>query len=324
MPPSTDQPNQATAPAAGPPQATELKTRDSGGSPRHQSWQRVTGRAQAQARVAALLVAILVLGAAGGWFVSQGLKTPTATKTTPTKVETLSPADIDKLSQVGTSLGNSNQVLTVGANSVFQGKVDVGSDLTLNGKLNGNGAASLSSLQIAGATSLSDLAVQKNLQVSGLTALQNGLTVNSLLAVTGNLTVSGSTSVSNLTAGVISANQLQLNGPLSLGHTISSGPPATATSGSSLVGAGTISISGNDTAGTIVINTGTAPVAGSLINVTFHTAYGAPVHVLLTPRSGAAAGAPVYTSTSATGFSVRIDSPPPSSSTLSFDYFVTQ
>ena len=84
----------------------------------------------------------MVVGAAGGFFIAIGLRTPAPAKTSTTKVETLSPAEISRLSQIGTNLGTSNQILTIGANTVFQGKVNVVSDLTLGGHLNANGATS--------------------------------------------------------------------------------------------------------------------------------------------------------------------------------------
>jgi len=288
------------------------------------SWERVASRSRNYGRVAALLGAILVVGAAGGFFIAIGLRTPAPAKTSSTKVQTLSPAEISQLSQVGTNLGTSNQILTIGANTVFQGKVNVVSDLTLGGHLNANGPVSFPSLTIAGQTTLTNLIVQQALQINGLTNAQNGLTVQGLAAINGNLNVSGTASIGTVSASTIAVKSLQVSGPLSVGHLVTSGPPITFTKGGGLGGGGTVSASGNDASGTIAINIGSGATGGTLITVAFRAVYAANVHVLLTPTSDAAALARVYIVRSPSGFSVVAAAGSSLGGVMSFDYFVTQ
>jgi cytoskeletal protein CcmA (bactofilin family) len=312
-----------STPPPAPQQPTELKSVASADtSKRQNSWRRITSRSRNYGRVAALLGAILVAGGVGGYFISIGLNPQTAPKTATPKVETLSPAEISKLSQVGSQLGNSNQTLTIGANSVFQGKVNIGSDLTLGGQLNANGPVSISSLAISGATNLTNLSVAQALQVSGLTNAKNGLTVQGLAAINGNLSVSGAAAFGSLTSGSISAKSIQISGPFTIGHIVSTGPPVSSSNGTSIGAGGTTSVAGNDTSGTVTINVGSGAAAGSLANVTFRAAYGANVHVLLTPVSTGAATANVYVTHTPTGFTINSAVTP--SGNLGFDYFVTQ
>jgi hypothetical protein len=313
MPPSNQPPTEPT----------ELESVKATDTPKKaSSWRRITNRSRNYGRVAALLGAILVVGAAGGYFVSIGLRQPTTNKTAAPKVENLTPSEISKLSQVGSQLGSSNQVLTIAANTVFQDKVAIGSDLTLGGTLNANGPVSISSLSIAGQTNLANLAVGKNLQVTGLTNAQNGLTVTGLTTVNGNLSVSGAAAVGSLTTNTISAKSISISGPFTISHIISTGAPVSSSNGAALGSGGTTSVSGNDTAGTVNMNIGSGAGTGTLVTVSFRSAYGANVHVLLTPVSPGAATAQVYVTRTPTGFSVNAAATP--SGSLSFDYFVTQ
>lgn len=321
MPPSPipdQKPSELTEPTA-------LKSVVAGeAAPDKGSWQRIAPRSRAYGRVAALLGAILIVGVAGGYMISIGLHNPTPTaKTSNAKIETLSPADISKLSQVGTNLGTSNQVLTIAANSVFQGKVNIASDLTLGGTFNANGPVSLSSLSIAGQTTLTNLIVQQALQVNGLLNAQKGLSVQGLAGVNGNLNVSGTATIATISANTIAVKSLQISGPLSVVHFITSGPPVTSSSGASIGAGGTSSASGNDAAGAIQIGLGSNASAGTLITVNFRSSYGSNVHVLLSPTSSDAAQTPVYVIRSPNGFSVVTPSATPRG-TLSYDYFVTQ
>jgi cytoskeletal protein CcmA (bactofilin family) len=305
-------------------QPTELKTVGAtGGSVPQASWQRVTKRSRAYGRVAGLLLAILLIGGAGGYVVSVGLKQKAVTqKAVSPTIQTLSDADIRKLGQVSSNLGSSNQILTIGANSVFQGKVNVVSDLTLGGKLNANGPVALTALSISGPTNVNTLSVGQGLQVAGLVSAQNGLTVQGQTSVNGNLSVAGVSTFNSVSAGVIAARQLQISGPLNIGHLVSSGPPVTASSGGVLGGGGTASVSGNDTSGTVTASYGSGGSGGTIITVAFRAAYGANVHILVTPVSDAAAQAQYYVLRTPTGFSIIVRTPVVG--TMTFDYFVVQ
>lgn len=80
--------------------------------------------------------------------------------------------------------------------------------------------------------------------------------------------------------------------------------------------------SGNHTAGVININLGSSPGI-TLATITFRAAYGANVHVLLTPRTDAAAGVGAYVTSTAGAFQIDARTPL-SGASLSFDYLVAQ
>ena len=283
------------------------------------TWNRLKNRANTTASIGALFVFLLALGGVAGYFYSQSRKTPAPAK--KTTVETLSADDIKKLSEVGANLGTANQTLNIGANTLFRGKVDVGGDLSIGGRLNANGPVTLSQLNITGTTAATGLNVGSNLIVGGSTTLQHSLTVADLLAVNGGLNVSGATSVNGLNANSIAVRTISISGPLTIGHLATQGPAPTIVA-NAVGGGGTVSISGNDTAGTININTGGGP-GGVLATITFRAAYASTVHVLLTPLTGGAASAGAFVTRNGGGFQIHANTPP-AGSTLSFDYMVVQ
>ncbi len=311
MPPTTP-PATPSGAAPTPPKAPEKKTG---------SWIVINRRANSVANVIALLVAVLVLGGAVG-FVVELYRHP-ATTSKPT-VETLSPDDIRKLTDIGTSLGNSNQVLNIGANSVFHSNVDVGGDLSVGGHFNANGPVTLSQLNITGTTALTGLNVGSNLIVGGDTTLQKSLTVAQLATLNGGLTVNGSATIKSLNAGSIAVQSISIAGPLTIGHLITQGVTPTASAGTAVGPGGTVSISGDDTAGTVNINSSSSPTTGILMTVVFRAAYSSTARVIISPITAAAASTPTYVTRTATGFQLHSDVSTPASSTLSFDYIVVQ
>src|SRR6185369_17240436 len=137
-------------------------------------------------------------GLVGGYYYAQSKKP--APKTNAPTVSTLTPDEINKLSEVGTSLGNNGQTLNIGADTIFRSKIDVGGDLSVGGHFNANGPVTLSELNISGTTALSGLNVGSNLTVGGLATFQKGISVTGLAGINGNLNVSGATSVNALNA----------------------------------------------------------------------------------------------------------------------------
>jgi hypothetical protein len=67
----------------------------------------------------------------------------------------------------------------------------------------------------------------------------------------------------------------------------------------------TVTISGDDTAGTITITVGTSPAAGILATVTFSGVFGNNPHVILTPGDATSAVKQLYATRSTSAFSVR-------------------
>ncbi|HSX02732.1 MAG TPA: hypothetical protein VLI05_05475 [Candidatus Saccharimonadia bacterium] len=306
------------APQSPPPGSTPPEPR----RPTDRSWARMKARANSISGVITLLLSVLVVGGAIGWSLSL-FRSSKAPSNGPA-ITTLSQDDIKKLTDIGTNLGTANQTLNIGANALFRGNVNVTSDLTVGGRFNANGAVTLSQLNITGTTALGGLNVGSNMTVAGVTTLQKGLTVNDLVAVNGGLNVSGTASVNALNASNISVKTLSISGPLLISHLVSQGAAPTATAGSAVGGGGTISLSGNDTSGTLNINTGSGPAAGVLMTVVFRAAYTGTPHVVISPLTGAAGSLPVYITRTATGFQVRVDNPPPAGSVFAYDYVVMQ
>jgi hypothetical protein len=299
-----------TAPPTPPPGESKL--------PKSNAWDRLRGRANTVASISALFLFLLAAGGFIGYFYSQARKTPPAKSPT---IETLSPDDLKKLTEIGANLGTAGQVLNIGAAALFRGKVDVGGDLSIGGRLNANGPVTLSQLNITGTTAATGLNVGSNLSVSGTTTLQKAVTVGDLLTVNGGLNVAGAASVGSLNANTIAVRNISISGPLTIGHLATQGPAPIIVAGS-VGGGGTVSISGNDTAGTININTGSGP-GNVLATITFRAAYSSTVHVLLSPLTSGAADAGAFVTRNGGGFQIHANTPP-AGATLSFDYLVTQ
>jgi hypothetical protein len=281
-------------------------------------------RATQAARVVGLLFAILVIGGGLGYYIAHVTKVSNAPVKSP-EVKTLSSEELNKLSSLGSNLGTSNQLLTIGATAQFNNNVIINKDLSITGRLNANGPVTLKSLTISGGdTAISGLTVGGNLAVAGTTTLQRGATIGQLLALTGNLAVAGTANFGALSAATITVKNLALTGPFVISHLNTQGPLPSSSTGSAAGGGGTSSVSGNDAAGTVNINLGSSTGSGILMNVNFKSAYASNVHVLLTPLSGPAAAANVYITRSQTGFQIRTDNPLPGGGFLSFDYFVVQ
>jgi hypothetical protein len=287
-------------------------------TPKRRSWGDIRRRANTTARIAILFLGLLVAGGVIGYYF-QAAKQPASTPKTP-RVTGLTTEELSQLGQIGSNLGSTGQVLNIASDSLFRGKVSVASDLSIGGQLNANGPVTLSSLNITGNTAATGLNVGSNLVVGGTTTLQRGLTVSGLASVT-NLNVSGSASLNALNASSIAVRNLSISGPLTVAHLISSGPTPSIVGGTTGAG-GTVSISGNDTAGTVNINTGSGP-GNLLATVTFRAAFGATVHVQLTPLTDGAAAAGAYVTRTSAGFQIHARTPP-AGATLSFDYLVMQ
>jgi hypothetical protein len=136
------------------------------------------------------------------------------------------------------------------------------------------------------------------------------------------LTVAGATTFS----GAVSADQLTvqsliLNGDLVIDHHINSGGlTPTRSPGGALGNGGTVSISGSDTAGIITINTGSSPVAGCFVTVTFGKTFNNIPSIVITPVDAAASGIAYYITRTTANFSVCTTSTPPAGQTFDYDY----
>src|SRR3990167_7193041 len=196
----------------------------------------------------------------------------------------ISSEDLNRLGINRSVIGDTGVELIVAPDAQFKCKVTISGDTTvsspvvLNSKLTGTeasltqlqaGNTALQELNVNGRSSLSDLVIRKDLVVTGLAHLQGQSTfsqavaINNSLSVTGNLVVGGQLSVSTFSVQNLAVGK----------HIITSGGTPSVSKGSAVGSNGTVTISGNDTAGTVSINVGAGASGGTLANITFKTQY---------------------------------------------------
>jgi hypothetical protein len=139
-------------------------------------------------------------------------------------------------------------------------------------------------------------------RVGVLTTIQGSLVVNQASTFQDTVTVNGH---------IISGN--------SSGSTVIAANAAACTTPS-------VSVSGNDTAGTITVTTGTGCAsAGILATITFANAYGSAPRVVMTPTTADSAGLTYYNgSTTTTGFTLDTATIPTDSTSYIYNYHVIQ
>jgi len=242
------------------------------------------------------LVFLLIIS---GVVISLVAKQPTKKPATTIIVNT---QNLDKgtLNKLTSQLGSNSQVqqqLTITPDTLFKSDVDI------------QGSAK----------------VQKNLIVEGTSTLQGAVSTGSNLTVNGNLSVNGLITAASLSVGSISISTINLSGDLNIGgHIIPTGitPSIKASVAAS---SGTTTISGNDTAGTIIINIGNGTLmAGEMVIVSFHKPFDLTPKVQLTPLSAAAANLNYFVTQSPTFFTIEAASIPIKGDTIDFNYFVTE
>lgn len=283
----------------------------------------------------AVVVAILGINAVIISFVIKGQGTASADSAQ--SAVSISPAVLNKVGVSQNTVGNAGSELVVGPDSHFNGKVmiaggvNVAGQLTLNSKLSGTDASlttleaakgSLGELNVNGDGTVSSLNLRKDLNVAGSTQLQ-GLTVSQLLTVNNNVNVAGSLSVGGtLSARGFHASSLISDTTLTIGgHIISSGLVPSVGRGSALRGTDTVSISGNDAAGTVAVNIGAGSTsAGCVAQIAFRNQYSNTPHVVVTAVGPAGS---VYVSRNVGGFSICVNDPL-SQNGYAFDYIVMQ
>lgn len=168
------------------------------------------------------------------------------------------------------------------------------------------------------------LSVQGGADIGGDTNLRGNLSVSGSINAGTNLTVNGLITAASLNVGSIAISTINITGSLSFeGHIIPGGPSAAARA-SNASGGGSVSISGNDTAGTITIKTGSGPVIGELAVINFRTSFNTTPKIQLTPVNEPASSLRYFATKTASLFTVNTGSAPASNTTYIFDYFVTQ
>jgi hypothetical protein len=275
-------------------------------------------------------IALVIAGLAIGAY---AYLTRTKTKTTKPTVTTLDQADLNKLGAFfqGDTAGGAGQVLTINSSSYFKGRTAIGNDLKVEGATSVDGPTQLGDLTVNKTSTLGVTNVRGQLTVSGPLNLQSPATLAAGGSVTGNLTVSGNGSFGgSLSAGLVSVTTLNVLSTLNLsGHLIITGNVPSVSPADGAGNGPTVTIDGNDSAGTVTINTGSyAPsinhAGGLLVNVNFHTAYGKVPHVLITPIGSSSGSLNYYVQKTASGFTVGTSTNPTAATGYTFDYWVVQ
>lgn len=237
--------------------------------------------------------------------------------TTPANVASLTDKQIAELKGNATVVGNSKQTLDVQSSAIFDSQVLLRNDLNVAGAIKAGGAGTFQSITVGGTGDFSDVHINNSLGVVNDSNLQGNLTVHKDLVVNGSTTL-GTVSISQLTVG-----SLNYNGDFLISkHITTSGSIPGKSSGPAVGSGGTTSLSGTDTAGTIVVNVGGAPSNGVLVNVTFSQKFTSTPHVVISPSNSTAAGLAYYVTKSTTGFSISLANSPNAGTILSFDYIV--
>lgn len=228
----------------------------------------------------------------------------------------LSQEDLANLKTGDQQVGEPQQTLTIASNSVFNGRVLIRSDLDVAGTIRIGGALSLPGITVSGTSAFENVQIANNLSISGDAAVQGNLTVQQNLSVGGSASFSGQISAPSLSIDRLIINEdLQINRHIDAG-----GATPTSSRGSAVGGAGTVSVSGTDTAGTINLNFSSGSPAGVLANIGFRNSFAATPHIVVTPVGSTCASLDYFISRTTTGFTLHTASDPPNSGSCAFDY----
>lgn len=264
---------------------------------------------------AGVIVIILAVNVGAIWFLmrSQSSSSGQANR----EEVTLSSESLSDLGVARNAVGDLGTELIVGPNSRFSGNVTVAGNTTIGGQLVLNSKftaseASLAKLQ-AGEVAVNSLNVNNDMTVGGLNVgrelavagnmrIQGTVTINQILTVNNSVNIAGNLAI----GGALSVRNFQVNTLTIAGHLISTGAAPGVSRGGALGSNGTVSISGNDTAGTIGVNIGVGGSAGCLASVSFRERF------IVTPRVVVTGSMPanIYLSgRTASGFTVCTASP---------------
>lgn len=230
----------------------------------------------------------------------------------------LSSQALGDISSNNTQIGDPKQTLTVASNSVFNGKVLFRDSIDVAGTIKVGGSLSLPGITVSGNSSFESVTISNSLAIAGDANISGSLVVQKSITVSGGASFGGAISASQLNIDRLTLNQdILLNRHIKTGG----GVPGVSTGGAA-GGGGTSSISGSDTAGTVTVNVGGSPGAGTLATINFVNGFDGEPHVVVTPVGAAAGALNWYISRSTTGFTINTTNPPAGSSSFSFDYIV--
>lgn len=287
----------------------------------------------------AVMVAILAINAAVIFFIMRGQNSVSAQGNR--EEVTLSSESLDKLGVSRNAVGDLGTELIIGPNSRFSGNVTVAGDTSIGGQLKLNskftasdaslaklqaGDVSVNKLDVNGDTTTGGLNVARELAVAGTTRLQGAVTMSQMLTVNNSVNIAGNLAVGGqLSARAFQASSLVSDTTLLIGgHIITRGAATSVGRGGNLGAVDTVSISGNDTAGTVAINLASnSSRNGHLASVAFRNNFGSIPHVVITPVGGPAGN--FYVTRTVGGFSIygSVSAGLAGGSVL-FDYIVMQ
>jgi hypothetical protein len=164
---------------------------------------------------------------------------------------------------------------------------------------------------------------------NGGNAILSGLTVggtsdfadlnSSGTATIDNLVVTSSATIASLEV----TGSAQFDGNITVdGHIITGGNTPTAQAQPNAGQNAVVTVSGNDTLGTITITTGTNPTPGDIAQLIFNKAYAEAPKVLISPANDNASLMHFYRgTTTSTGFMLDFTDIPAANTTYQYDYF---
>ena len=266
-----------------------------------------------------LLLFILIVVVAGAVTIVQYLNSQKVPEDPAIASQELSEEELRQLATSDTSVGDTNQSLTIRGNAIIDGQTLMRGNLSVAGNIQAGGSLQAPSLTISGTANLGT-AQASSLQVAGDVSLQGNLSATDL-SIAGGATFGGP-----LTASRITVSDLVLSGNSRLeipNHLSFSGPsPSRAASPAHVGAGGSASVSGSDASGTVNISTGNGPQAGCMVRVTFHRPYASQPRVILSPIGNAAGQTQHYVERDQSGFSICSATPAPSNASFGFDYFI--
>lgn len=267
-----------------------------------------------------LIFMVLVVGAVVfmvlNYLNSQNTTTPEAALAS----QGLNEQALKQLANTDASVGNTSQTLTIQGNAIIAGQTLMRGNLNVAGKFQTGGGIQGPDLTISGKSTLSDVQAD-NLQVATDLAVQGNTTVSGL-SVAGAATFGGAVTVPELT---VTKLVLSGNGVLQVPNHLSfAGPsPSRSITPGVLGGGGSASVNGSDTTGTVNVNTGSGTTAGCFVQITFNQPFSNQPHVIISPVGPGAGKTQYYVTRSNSGFSICAAAPAPPHQAFAFDYFVT-
>jgi hypothetical protein len=268
-----------------------------------------------------ILIFALVLVVAGVVTVVNYLNSQKETPAANVAAQTLSADALKQLANTNATVGAPAQTLTIQGNAVITGQTLTRGSLSVAGNFQTGGSIGSPSLTISGTSNLGTAQIN-SLQVATNTSIQGSTTLR-------DLNVAGASSFSGaITASQITVTKLILagNGVLELPNHLSfSGTvPGRSITGSGILGnAGTVSVNGSDTSGSINMGTGNNPTgSGCIVRINFRQKFATQPHVIVSPVGSAAGNMQYYVNKDVNGFSLCTNNTPAANSVFGFDFFV--